>query len=116
MDAGSNYAFIWLVYLAGAGGFFLVFWPLTKWPSARWISYIVRGAVLALALTPWYANSQDSVLAPALMVVLLDTITLGPAEAVRALIPLILGLMVGLISATVLYVKRKKSNILINNK
>jgi len=47
---------------------------------------------------------------------LLDTITLGPAEAVRALIPLILGLMVGLISATVLYVKRKKSNILINNK
>ena len=62
----------------------------------------------AIILTPWYANSQDASLAPALMVVLMDAITLDGSEAARALLPLSLAIILAFFVALIaLYINKK---------
>jgi hypothetical protein len=56
------------------------------------------------------------VLAPALMVVLMDAITLGGSEAVRALVPLSLAIIISLLLAFVtLFINTKNKNKKIKN-
>ena len=69
--------------------------------------------MLALVFTPWYANIEGSSLAPALMVVALDAITIGVSAAPRALVPLVLALIAAEFLATILYfVERRKRKAL----
>ena len=71
----------------------------------------MRALALAIVLTPWYANSGSPALAPALMVLLLDIITIGSEEALRTMVPLFLSVITAIITATVLsLVKRNKIN------
>jgi hypothetical protein len=109
MEAESNYWVIWFIYLAAAAVFYSIFWRLTAFSRALWISYSLRAVAAAVILTPWYANSQTGILAPALMVVTLDAITMGSSAVGRALVPLLLGLLVAESFASVLYLIRKRS-------
>lgn len=93
MESTGNYWLLWLIYLSASAVFFLMFWRLTRFPQAQWLSYLLRATLIALALTPWYANQQSSVLAPALMVLMLDLITIGGSAAARSLVPLTLALV-----------------------
>ncbi len=65
--------------------------------------------MLALIATPWYANVDGTTLAPALMIVALDAITIGLDAAGRALVPLILALIVAEFAATLVYFLSRKS-------
>ncbi len=110
MEASPNYLFIWLVYLTASAVFFWVYWRLTAFRNQLWLSCSLRALMLALVLTPWYANTQGDVYAPALMVLTLDAITLGLDTMGRALTPLILSLLAAELVATVawLFLRRKK--------
>lgn len=113
METGTNYWLLWSIYLSASAVFFLVFWRLTRFQKHQWLGYLLRGATLATALTPWYANQQGTVLAPALMVAALDAITISGTAAVRALVPLVLAVILALVVASIWYVLnvklRKKS-------
>jgi hypothetical protein len=72
----------------------------------RWreCAYVLECWLLALLFTPWYVMDDQNILAPALMVFALDIVTVEPAAGVRALVPLVMALFLGLIVAGVLSV------------
>ena len=117
MQSVSNYWLIWSWYLLASTVFFIVFWRFTRFEKAIAASYFLRTLTIALVLTPWYANSESNVLAPALMVLALDVITIGGSAAARAIVPLLLSVILALIVASALLLLRKKmTNKAINNK
>ena len=64
----------------------------------------------ALIVTPWYASERGETLAPALIVVLLDAITIGGGAASRGLVPLLSAVTGALLLATGWYFFKKISN------
>lgn len=103
METVTNYWLLWSVYLGASAVFFLAFWRITRFQRRVLLGYLLRAATLAIALTPWYANQEGTVLAPAIIVVLLDAITIGGNAAVRSFVPLFLAVVVALILATAWY-------------
>ena len=108
MAAETNYWLIWLVYLAASGIFYTVFWLITRFDKAKWTSYSLRAVAAAVILTPWYANVQGETMAPALMVMTLDLITIGTEAVTRSAIPLLLAIIGAEFVATVFYLIQKR--------
>lgn len=116
MDSIGNYWFFWTLYLGSAVVFTGIFWRVTRFERAIWASYSLRAVAIAIIFTPWYSNSQDSGMAPALMVAALDAITGGFAAAFRSFVPLILAVLFGLLLAGVMsFIKKKKIKKDLNN-
>lgn len=109
MEASHNFFLIWAVYLLASAVFYTIYWRLTAFRRRLWLSYSLRAVMAALILTPWYANTQDAVLAPALMVTTLDAITIGTDAAVRALVPLALALLGAEVLASLVWFARIRS-------
>jgi len=110
MGVESNFWVIWVIYAAAASLFYWIFWRVTAFKRARWIAYSMRGLMLALIITPWYANTEGTSLAPALMVMTLDAITIGTSAASRAMVPLLLALLLAEFVASLLYfIQRKRA-------
>jgi len=118
MDSIGNYWFFWTLYLGAAVIFTGIFWRVTRFERAIWASYNLRAVAIAVIFTPWYSNSQDSGMAPALMVAALDAITGGFAAAFRSFVPLLLAVLFGLLLAGAMsfFKKRKDKKLLNNNK
>ena len=108
MEADSNYWLVWVIYLTASALFYGVFWRLTRFRQARWTAYSLRAIVAVIILTPWYANAQGTTLAPALMVLALDAITIGSEAAIRSIIPLILAIILAEALATVIFFIKKR--------
>lgn len=97
--------------------FYFIFWQLTIFEKALWTSCNLRAVAAAVIFTPWYSNPQDTLMAPALMVAALDTMTLGAEAAFRSVVPLILALLFALLLASlVAFFVKRKSLIVIKNK
>jgi hypothetical protein len=113
MEAAPKYLLIWAIYLLASAGFFWIYWKVTAFKRQIWLSYSLRALMLALVLTPWYANTQGDVYAPALMVVTLDAITLGLDTIARALAPLLISLIAAEILATIAWLvhRNKKKRV-----
>jgi len=108
MDSIGNYWFFWTLYLGAAVIFTGLFWRVTRFEQAIWASYSLRAVAIAVVFTPWYSNSQDSGMAPALMVAALDAITGGFEAAFRSFVPLVLAVLLGLLLAGVMSFFKKK--------
>lgn len=107
MEEGTyNYWVIWSVYLAASALFFRIYWRLTAFKRRLWLSYSLRAVMAALILTPWYANIQGQVLAPALMITTLDAITIGGEAVSRALVPLLLAMLLAELFASIMWLLR----------
>ena len=87
MDVEANYWLIWIIYLLASAIFYWVFWQVTDFDNAKWMSYSLRAVTAAVILTPWYANIQGETMAPALMVMTLDLITNGRGAVARSAVP-----------------------------
>ena len=87
--------------------FYGVFWLVTKFNKAKWTSYSLRAAAAAIILTPWYANIQGETMAPALMVMTLDLITIGGEAVPRSAIPLVLAIIASQIVVAIVYFIQK---------
>jgi hypothetical protein len=48
--------------------------------------------MLVLIYTPWYVAADEDLMAPAVIVILLDMITVGGDSFIRAMVPLLLAL------------------------
>lgn len=109
MDSIGNYWFFWVLYLSASVLFTGIFWRATSFERAIWASYSLRAVAIAVIYTPWYSNSLESEMAPALMVAALDAITGGFEAAFRSFVPLILTVLFGLLLAGAIYFLKNKN-------
>ena len=109
MITQNDILLISLIYLTDAVVFFVLLWRLIIVLKFELLVYILRGLLASLIFTPWFINLQETTLAPALMVAMLDMITLGSTEVFRAGVPLFLSIFTFQAIALGLYVIRKKS-------
>ena len=109
MNETTTFYAAWLVYLFAGTVFYGLYWKLTSSTRHLFFSYNARAVMLALIATPWFAGIEGPALAPALMVIMMDAITVSREAAVRAFIPLFLTILLSLMVATVLAFLRFKS-------
>ena len=104
----ANYGLFWLVYLLASTLFVAIFWRLVQFQRILLLTYMFRALAIALIFTPWVSHVDGSFLAPALMVLALDTITLGVEAAPRALVPLFLSLLLCCVVAVLVWARHRK--------
>jgi hypothetical protein len=113
MEPG-DYTNAWVVYcLAGAVLAWLAWMQLRKL-RPRELGWLLQCWFMALMFTPWEVEEGGPVQAPALMVFVMDAITVSRESAIRALIPLVLALLLGvvvtlLLSAGYRMLRRRKA-------
>ena len=98
-----------LIYVTSGVVFFLLIWRLICVLKFELLVYMLRGLLASLIFTPWFINLQEATVAPALMVAMLDMITLGSAEVFRAGVPLFLSIFTSQAIALGFYIFKKKS-------
>ena len=89
----NDFLLISLIYLTSSTVFYLIFWRYICILKSKFLVYTFRGLVAALIFTPWFVNIQEAIMGPALMIAMLDLITLGAAEFFRAGVPLLLSIV-----------------------
>lgn len=97
-----GYLTSWGIYLFAGTLCYMLFHRLTGAIGWRTLAYCLRAIMLALIYTPWYVATDQDLMAPAVIVILLDMITVGPDAFIRGLVPLMLAVIAGLILALVL--------------
>ena len=108
MITQNDILLISLIYLTAGVVFFLLFWRLISILKLELLVYMLRGLTASLIFTPWFISLQETTLAPALMVVMLDMITLGSEEGFRAGVPLFLSIFTFQAIALGFYIFKKK--------
>lgn len=111
----SNALLAWSAYLIAGAVFYALFWRLTQFKQRQLLSYCLRAVILAIIITPWYVSDQGSLLAPALIIVLMDSITIGAEAAVRAFVPLFLSIILSVVTVITGLLLRKGANRRIKN-
>lgn len=94
-----DYLIGWSIYIAAGIVCYMIFYRFTGKIKYKPVANCLRALLLALMFTPWYIAPDQDLMAPALMVILLDMVTVGGTSFVRALVPLTLALMLALIIA-----------------
>ena len=92
MTSENDFLLICAIYLIASTVFYLIFWRCIRILRSELFVYMFRGLVASLIFTPWFVNIQQTVMGPALMILMLDLITLGTAEIFRAGVPLLLSI------------------------
>ena len=100
----NDYLAAWGIYLAAGAVVGLLGWRVLKKYLPRELAYLLECLLLALMFTPAYVLADQSILAPALMVALMDAMTIEHKAVIRALIPLVLSLGLAVVVAIVLSV------------
>lgn len=109
MNDMSNYLLAWLVYVLAGVVFYAIFWRITRFKKYKFLSYSLRAITLAIMATPWYVGSEGDLLAPALIVMLMDAITIGRETAVRALVPLFLAIIIAFVIVIICLLFRRRA-------
>ena len=103
MDS-QDYYIAWGIYLVAGIVFSLISWKVMKRYFWREMAYLLESLLLAVIFTPWYVLPEEEILAPALIVFMLDLITVDLTTSIRALIPLVMAMLFGVIVTLVLSV------------
>ena len=101
MDS-TEYMIAWSVYLVSGLVFSLVSWKLLKRFLWREVAYLMQSFLMAIIFTPWYVLPEEEILAPAIIVFMLDLITIDVTTSIRALIPLVITIMLGILLTIIL--------------
>lgn len=87
-----DYVIGWAVYIACGALCYMIFYRFTGMIRFKPMANTLRAILLALMFTPWYVSVDSDLLAPALIVIMLDMVTQGGTSFVRALVPLTLSI------------------------
>lgn len=107
----ANYWLLWSLYIAAAACFIAIIWRVLYFKKHLLLTFCLRAATISILLTPWTSNVRDPYIAPALMVMTLDGITLGSGEAIRAFVPLLLSITTSIVVAVVLWWRKRRKLI-----
>lgn len=106
-----GYLTSWAIYLAAGTLCYILFYKATGWIRIKTIANMLRGIAIALIYTPWYVSESQDLMAPAVIVIPLDIITVGGDSFIRALVPLTLAVCSGIICGLAWsLMRRKRSN------
>jgi hypothetical protein len=94
----KGYYLAWLVYLACSIGLLFCFWYITH-TLYDWVREPLRASAAVFLLMPWTAANGMPDMAPAWLTALFDGLLQQDASLSRAGIPLLCGLLVGLLLA-----------------
>ena len=103
MDS-QDYYIAWGIYLVAGIVFSLISWKVMRRYFWREMACLLESLLLAVIFTPWYVLPEEEILAPALIVFMLDLITVDLTTSIRALIPLVMAMLFGVIVTLVLSV------------
>lgn len=92
--------YLWLFYVLSAIGLLYLWWRLVRYVRTRFLRDALLGFLIVLLFTPWFAQSEQSALAPAIFILLHESLFAGTANIWRTLAPISFGylLFVGLLS------------------
>lgn len=107
MTDPTNFWIAWAVYCMAGMIYYIVFWRITRFRRHKLLSYSLRAVMLAIVATPWYVSDTGTAMAPALIIVLMDAITIGGDAAVRAFVPLFLSTMIALVGVLLFMLVRR---------
>ena len=93
----ADYSLAWTFYIVTGLLFMVLVWWFSRRHLQRDLAFFIQGVFAALIFTPWYVFPDQDYLAPALMVFMMDSITISAAEGVRGLIPLVMALLLAII-------------------
>lgn len=96
MMTESEYFNAWIYYLAGALLLSACWWYLAgkiPWREGRQLSRVL---VIAALLVPWYTNTQQEYLSPAILIAIVEGLFEGDDAFWRAGTPLLVGITVAL--------------------
>lgn len=93
----QDYLIGWAIYIVAGILCYMIFYRFTGVIRFKPIANSLRAILLALMFTPWYVSPEEDLMAPALMVMMLDLITQGGTTFVRAMVPLSLSLCAAVI-------------------
>ena len=92
-----DYLTAWGVYLGAGCVFLFLAWRVTGLMNNARVTQCTRAVLVALVFTPWYMGPEEDLLAPAVLIALLDAITIGTDAAIRAAVPLLLAIVFSLL-------------------
>lgn len=102
-----DYIIGWAIYIACGIVCYTIFHRFTGLIRFKPLAHSLRAMLLAVMFTPWYVSPDSNLLAPALMVVLLDMVTEGGTTFVRALVPLSMSITGAVVIALFMRVIRR---------
>lgn len=102
-----DYILGWGIYIAAGTLCFVIFYRTTGAIRFKPIANSLRAMMLALMFTPWYVTAEGDLLAPAIIVMMLDMVTIGGTSFVRAMVPLGLSIVAAFVIALALPLLRK---------
>ncbi len=88
-----DYIIAWLVYLIAAIAMSFIYWRLVK--KLFWIdlAYILQVTFMAIIFTPWYVEAEGDVLAPAIIIFVMDIVTIELVAGIRSLVPMAMAIL-----------------------
>lgn len=106
MMTENEYLFAWFYYLLGAALLIACWWYLTR--KIRWVEirYLLRVVVGVAIVVPWYTNTQQDYLSPALLVAGLEAAFEGSEAFWRAGRPLVTAIAAAVTLSSVVFVGR----------
>lgn len=119
MDSG-DYTFAWIFYLASGVMLSWFCWIVLRKIAIRELAILLQLWLIAILFTPWYVLPDADFKAPALMIFVMDAITINVESGIRALIPLVIAMLCGVVITLVYSViyrfrKGRQSNVIIDS-
>ena len=96
-----DYLIAWILYGVAAVVLSVLAWVVFRRYLWRELAYLLECWLLAIFFTPARVLVEQDIMAPAIIVFAMDTLTIDAAAGVRALIPLIMA-MAGMLVVAVL--------------
>jgi hypothetical protein len=106
-----DYLIAWILYGLAAVIMSVVAWLLLRRYLWREFAYLLECWLLAIFFTPARVLADQDIMAPAIIVFVMDSMTIDPTAGIRALIPLFMamtGMLVVAILLMVIYRIRRR--------
>lgn len=107
----SEYILAWLVYGVAGIGCCAFWWKLTSFLDHRGWRDLLRGIVVVMIFTPWYAGESPEFYAPAVVVLLMDVLLEGAKSGLKGGIALLVATFIMLSVITVRQYIRSKPRV-----
>lgn len=93
----ADYIVAWLVYLVASIAMSFLFWKMIK--KILWLdlAYVMQVTFMAIVFTPWYVEADGNVLAPAIIIFVMDIVTIETIAGIRSLVPIAMAILLSTI-------------------
>ncbi len=106
MMTENEYMWAWIYYVIGAGLLVACWWYLTRRIPWMEIRYALRIVLAVALLVPWYTNTQQAYMSPALLIAIVEGLFDGAPAFWRAGTPLLSAMFAALVVTTIAFIIR----------